>query len=110
VIYGLHMEMAFRNTARRDAVVSNVQNEVSGFNLYEPAQVGPTSLRGTTDPAMVANVMFVQKADRDQTWSDVLAFMGSGTNGPAVRSLAYIYDSDQDAGLNHNVVLDERRW
>lgn len=110
MIYGFYIWSAFRNTARRDAVRDNVAQQFSQYALYEPASVADMNLRGNPDPGFVAQALFVDQADRDSTWAQLLAFMGTGVNGPSGGTTAYIWDSTKDEGTNNDVVTDRRTW
>lgn len=104
------MAVSFRNTARRDATINNVTTSLAAYELFEPPLVQTTTLRGNPNPAMSVSAVFVNRADRDALWTDVIAFMGTGTNGPTAGSLGYIWDSTKDEGTNFDVVTEERRW
>lgn len=110
MVYGLHLAVSFRNTARRDATINNVTTGLASYQLFEEPLVQVTSLRANPNPAMSTSAMFINRADRDALWTSVIAFMGSGTNGPTAGSIGYIWDSTKDEGTNFDVVTDERSW
>lgn len=110
MVYGFYIWSSFRNAARRDAVRDNVAQQLAQYQLYEPATVRDVNVRGSTNPGFAAQCLFINQADQASVWNQLLAFMGSGVNGPSTGSTAYIWNSTKDEGTNDDVVTDRRSW
>lgn len=64
---------------------------------------------GITDPSMSVEVRFTTDAARDSFWNDVIAFMGTGVNGPVTGSYIQQHDCPHDDVNPLPCVISERR-
>lgn len=100
MVYAVQATLGFRNAARRDAVMQNVQTRLAseitwGVTTTRPIDVWP----GHPDPSLIVEVRFTTGAARDSFWADVIAFMGTGLNGPVVGSWISQHDCPHDGEL-----------
>ena len=99
MVYAVQGFFGFRNTARRDAVMGNVQTrlaqEVTWGEVSTQAIDAEPGMR-ITNPSMMVEVRFSTDAARDSFWNDVVAFMGTGINGPVVGSYIQQHDCSHD--------------
>jgi hypothetical protein len=97
MVYAVQGVFGFRNTARRDAVMQNVQNRLSAEITWGEVITTPfDSGAKITDPSMYVEVRFSTDAARDAFWTDVIAFLGTGVNGPVVGSFIEQHDCPHD--------------
>ena len=111
MVYAVQGIFFFRNAARRDAVMQNVQTRLSteitwGDTITMALPLG-TPPR-TTDPGMSVDVRFTTDAARDSFWTDVIAFLGTGINGPTVSSYIQQHDCRHDEANPPECVVGER--
>ena len=114
MVYAVQGQFGFRNTARRDAVMNNVQTRLSAevtwgittTQAINPSGTGPGTV---TDPSMRVEVRFTTDAARDSFWNDVIAFMGGGVNGPVTGSFIQQHDCPHDGVNPAPCVISERR-
>jgi hypothetical protein len=109
MVYAVQGWWGFQNEARRDGVMQNVQTRLStevtwGTTVTEPRD--PTTK--FPYPAMLVEVRFATAAARDSFWTDVIAFMGTGTNGPVVGSYIQRHDCPHDQAPA-DCIISERR-
>jgi hypothetical protein len=110
MVYAVQGWFGFQNEARRDAVMQNVQTR-----LEQEITWGETVTRAippmpprSPDPAMAVEVRFTTDAARDAFWTDVIAFMGTGVNGPVTGSYIQQHDCPHDEGNPAPCVISER--
>lgn len=108
MVYAVQGHFGFRNTARRDAVMNNVQTR-----LASEVKWGVTTTQAITtmagDPGMVVEVRFTTDAARDSFWNDVIAFMSTGINGPTTGSYIQQHDCPHDGVNPEPCVISERQ-
>lgn len=95
MVYAVQAMVGFRNTARRDAVMGNVQTRLAQDVPWGEVTLAPGPLP-TGDPAFYAEVRFNTKAEQQAFWTDLQAAFGSGVNGPVVGSSAWTHDCEHD--------------
>jgi hypothetical protein len=110
VVYAIQLYVGFRNTARRDAAITNVNTKLGATPQYGTPIAGPAQLRGTTDPALIVTARFINQADRDQMWADLDAALGTGVNGPVTGSRAWIHDCQHDENVGGCAAGATRAW
>jgi hypothetical protein len=114
VVYAVQGQFAFRNAARRDAVMQNVQTRLAAeakWGETTTQAVNPSGQGGAveiTDPTLIVEVRFTTDAARDSFWNDVIAFMGGGVNGPVAGSSIWQHDCPHD-GAGGPCVVSQRR-
>jgi hypothetical protein len=114
VVYAVQGRFGFNNAARRDGVMSNVQTRlaqevkwgVTTTQKVEPGGAGPGAV---TSPTMIVEVRFTTVAARESFWNDVIAFMGTGVNGPVVGSFIQKHDCPHDGANPGPCVVSDRR-
>lgn len=109
MVYAVQGVFGFRNAARRDGVMQNVQTRLSTevtWGETTTQALEPDGLR-IFDPSMIVVVRFETDAARDSFWTDVIAFMGTGTNGPTTGSYIQQHDCSHD-GVAEPCVISER--
>ena len=93
MVYAVQAQVGFRNTSRRDQVMQTVQTR-----LTTEVKWGQTTTQAITteagDPGMIVEVRFAEEAARDSFWTDVVAFMGTGINGPVTDAGSFIQQHD----------------
>ncbi len=98
--------VGFRNAARRDTVMGNVQTR-----LAQNVPWGETTLRAYTtqagDPAFVCTVRFFTKAEQDSFWTDIQAAFGTGLNGPVAGSRIWRHDCPHDQGQGNCTIGEQ---
>jgi hypothetical protein len=95
VVYAVHGQFGFRNANRRNAVMANVQAQLEQKNLWGDTIMGEiTSPSG--DPGMLVETRFVDQAERDAFWNDLVAYLGGGVNGPTTGSFIRQHDCTHD--------------
>jgi hypothetical protein len=110
MVYAVQGWFGFRNEARRDAVMQNVQTRLSteitwGETITVAVEPMPPK---APDPSMAVEVRFTTDAARDAFWTDVIAFMGTGINGPVVGSYIQQHDCQHDESEPPECVVSER--
>lgn len=97
MVFAVQAAVAFRNTARRDSVLTNVQTR-----LAQMVPWGETTARTYTtqegDPAFTVTVRFFTRAEQDSFWADIQAQLGTGVNGPVTGSKIWRHDCPHDQG------------
>lgn len=111
MVYAVQGFFGFRNTARRDAVMQNVQTRLTteitwGEVITTPIEADP-GMR-ITNPSMFVEVRFTTDAARDSFWTDVIAFLGTGVNGPVTGSYIQQHDCPHDEGQISDCVISNR--
>jgi hypothetical protein len=87
--------------------MSNVQTRLTAEVKWGETTTQPlTTLAG--DPAMVVEVRFTTEAARDSFWTDVVAFMGTGVNGPVTGSFIQRHQCPHDQTPPVPCVVSER--
>ena len=109
-VYAVQGYFGFRNATRRNAVMQNVQTRLStevtwGEVVTTPVEPMPPR---ATDPSMAVEVRFETDAARDAFWADVVAFMGTGLNGPTTGSYIQQHDCPHDEAEPQPCVISER--
>jgi hypothetical protein len=108
VVYAVQGLFGFRNAKRRDAVMTNVQTQLASKVTWGETQTSaiPTA---AGDPGLAVQVRFTVKAERDQFWTDVIAFLGTGINGPTTASYIQQHDCPHDEAAGRGCVVSQRR-
>lgn len=96
MVYAVQAIVGFRNSARRDTVMGNVQTRLQQNVPWGVTTVRTTQLRPSGDPAFYAEVRFNTKAEQDAFWADLIAAFGSGVNGPTTGSEWWRHDCGHD--------------
>ena len=110
MVYAIHLYLGFRNTARRDAVASNIQAKLTAPK-YGQLEVTSTTLRPGGDPALSISAFFINAPDRDTLWDEIDATFGTGVNGPVTGSRAWKHDCLHDMERGDVCVIGtERVW
>lgn len=109
MVYAVQGTFGFRNTARRNAVMSNTQTRIAQEVTW--GEVVATAVNPgwrVADPSMVIEVRFATDTARDGFWTDVLEFMGTGVNGPTTGSHIEQHDCPHDQSDPGLCVISER--
>jgi hypothetical protein len=109
MVYAVQGWFGFQNAARRDAVMQNVQTRLSTEVTWGETvtqALAPTPRQ--PDPSMLVEVRFATDAARDAFWTDVIAFMGTGVNGPVTGSYIQQHDCPHDEPDAPPCVVSER--
>ena len=61
-----------------------------------------------TDPGMMVEVRFTTDTARDSFWTDVIAFIGTGVNGPVTGSYIQQHDCQHDEVDPSECIVAER--
>lgn len=110
MVYAVQGVFGFTNEARRDGVMQNVQTRLSQEITWGETITRALDPMGRmTDPSMVVEVRFTTDAARDSFWNDVIAFMGTGLNGPVSGSYIQQHDCPHDELDASPCVISERR-
>lgn len=97
MVYAVQGFFGFRNEARRDGVMQNVQTRLSTEVTWGETVTQAIPLGGRfIDPSMTVAVRFSDILARDAFWDDVIAFMGTGLNGPVTGSYIARHDCAHD--------------
>lgn len=109
MVFAVQAFLAFRNTARRNAVSSNIQTRLAqNVPFGQVERIDTVSTTG--DPAVSLTVRFQTQAERDAFLTDVEAFVGTGVNGPATGLSFYVpHDCPHDEPHPSQCVLGARR-
>lgn len=106
MVFAVQAAVAFRNTARRDSVLQNVE-----VRLAQTVPWGETTTQTYTteagDPAFGVTVRFLTKAEQDSFWADLQAGLGTGVNGPVAGSRIWRHDCPHDEGLGSCTVGEQ---
>lgn len=97
MVYAVQGFFSFRNEARRDGVMQNVQTRLSTEITW--GETITTSIPPSTrypDPSMSVEVRFTTVEARNSFWNDVIEFMGTGLNGPVTGSYITRHDCAHD--------------
>lgn len=95
MVFAVQAFLAFRNTARRDTISNTIQTRIAGVGTFgELERSDATSAAG--DPAVALAIRFLTRAEADQFWTDVQAFVGTGVNGPVTGSYLSRHDCPHD--------------
>lgn len=97
MVFAVQASVGFRNVARRDTVMGNVQTRLAQNVPWGETVLKPyTSMTG--DASLSITVRFFTKAEQDSFWADVQAAFGSGLNGPVSGSRMWRHDCPHDEG------------
>lgn len=109
MVYAIQAKVFFRNTTRRDAVVSALNTRYQQPQFGTPTTFLLTSPAG--DPGFVTEARFTSEADRDQLWEDLAAVFGSGINGPVADSgsVAWMHDCTHDQPVPSPCIIRDIR-
>lgn len=112
MVYAIQLYLGFRNVARRDGVAGNITTKLGTSALYGTPQVDSVSgLRHITDPALIVTARFLTAAERDDMWTQLDTYLGTGVNGPVAGSRAWIHDCTHDGPVAGPCVMGiERAW
>jgi hypothetical protein len=81
MVYAIQAYVFFRNTARRDNAVEQLDTRYQTDPQFgSPITELATSRDG--DPGFYTEARFTNQADRDLLWSQLDAAFGTGVNGP----------------------------
>ena len=106
MVYAVQGFFGFRNAARRDGVMQNVRDTTyNGSHLGDTITTPINPSTRVVDPSMYVEVRFSTDAARDSFWADVIAFMGTGVNGPVVGSYIQQHDCSHDEGQVADCVI-----
>jgi hypothetical protein len=107
VVYCVQAFLAFRNASRRDQVSDNIQTRLAQTTPWgEVTQQNETSDAG--DPAVLLTVRFSAQADQESFWTDAIAAVGTGINGPVSGSAIWRHDCPHDQAQPTPCVVGER--
>jgi hypothetical protein len=109
MVYAVNGFFGFRNAARRDGVMQNVQTRLTqeitwGETITQAIDPSPR----LPDPSMSIEVRFPTEYERNTFWDDVVAFMGTGANGPVVGSYIAKHNCRHDESYSPGCVIQER--
>jgi hypothetical protein len=112
MVYAIQLYLGFRSTARRDTTAGNIATKFGASALYEQPQVDSVDhLWHATDPALIVTARFLTAADRDDMWTQIDTYLGTGTNGPVTGSRGWIHDCTADElGGGSCAINSERVW
>jgi hypothetical protein len=107
MVYAVQGFFGFRNITRRDAVMQNVQTRLAQEITWgEVTTQALTTMEG--DPGMTVEVRFTTAEARDLFWTDVIAFMGTGLNGPVAGSYIDQHDCPHDGTVGRLCLVRSR--
>lgn len=80
--FAVQAAVAFQNAARRDGVLGNLNTRLAPQIAAGTATVTADTFQNG-QPGLYAEVRFATAAERDQFWTDLVATLGSGPQGPS---------------------------
>lgn len=111
MVYAIQAEVYFRNTARRDAALANINAKFSSSEMWGNPRAVAITHRDTADPGIRIVGRFANQADQAAAWADLDAAFGTGVNGPVSGSRAWIHDCPHDEPEHGPCVISsERTW
>ena len=108
MVYAVQATVGFRNTARRNAVMNNVQTRLQQNVPFGTVVLFPRTRLGTGDPGFELTVRFQTKAEQQAFWSVLQAAFGQGVNGPVTGSSAWTHDCPHDQPNPPACAFDEQ--
>ena len=109
MVYAVQAYLGFRNAARRDGVLGNINTKFSTTAQYGNPVAEPITTRAG-DPGVIVECRFVNQADQQQFWAEADAAFGTGVNGPVTGSRMWMHDCPHDQGQGACVIGTERNW
>jgi hypothetical protein len=108
-VYAVQAELYFRNTARRNTIASNIQTR-----LAQNVPWGQTNIINTTDElgadvGVYVEVRFNTLAEADSFWTDAIAEVGTGINGPVTGSKIYRHNCTHDSSSPSQCVVGQQQ-
>lgn len=107
MVFAVQAFLAFRNTARRDLISSNIQTRLAQ-NVPWGTTERTDSVSAAGDPAVTLTVRFQTQAEADSFWADVQAAVGTGLNGPVAGSSIWRHDCPHDQQQPGPCVVSDR--
>lgn len=99
MVFAVEAALAFKNASRRDNAINFITTKLASKNLWDVAEVVPTTGLDLADtsPGVRVQIRFVDEAARDQFYDDLSAQL-AGANGPVVGSWIEKHDCNHDTG------------
>ena len=107
MVYCVQADLAFQNASRRNQISSTIQTRLAQTTPWgEVIRQDYTNLSGS--PAVLLEVRFTTQAQQQAFWTDAIAAVGTGVNGPVVGSAIWRHDCPHDEADPTPCVVSER--